>query len=90
LAYVPDVSQIPDHTWPKLAGLECWIIDALRREPHSSHSHLANTLKWIEQVQPKQAIITNMHIDLDYDMVLAETKENTVPAYDGMTLSYPL
>jgi phosphoribosyl 1,2-cyclic phosphate phosphodiesterase len=90
LAYIPDVSDIPNHSWPKLAGLECWIIDALRRAPHSSHSHLANTLKWIDQVQPKQAVITNMHIDLDYDTVLAETNANTLPAYDGMTISYQI
>ena len=90
LAYIPDVITIPDQTWAKLAGLEYWIIDALRRTPHATHTHLSNTIKWIEAVKPKHAVITNMHIDLDYEDVMAETPENTVPAYDGMTISFPL
>lgn len=90
LAYIPDVVRIPDQTWPKLTGLDCWIIDALRRKPHKTHTHLSNTIEWIKQVKPKRAIITNMHVDLDYESVMAETADNTVPAYDGMTISYHL
>ncbi len=90
LAYIPDVVRIPDETWPKLAGLDCWIIDALRRTPHVTHTHLSNTLEWIEKIKPRRAVITNMHIDLDYDDVMNETPENTIPAYDGLTISYPL
>jgi len=90
LAYIPDVVTIPDQTWPKLSGLECWIIDALRRTPHATHTHLSNTVDWIKRIKPKQAVITNMHIDLDYADVMTETPDNTVPAYDGMTLSFPI
>ncbi len=90
LAYIPDVVRIPDETWPKLAGLDCWVIDALRRTPHSTHTHLSNTIEWIEQIKPRRAVITNMHVDLDYDDVMAETPENTIPAYDGLTISYQL
>jgi len=32
-------------------------------------------------------VLTNMHIDLDWDTVAAETPDNVTPAYDGMTLS---
>lgn len=89
IAYLPDVAQIPDAVWPKLAGLECWIVDALRRDPHPTHSHLSQTLEWIDKLQPKSAVLTNMHIDLDYETVLAETPDHIQPAYDGMRLSFP-
>lgn len=89
LAYLPDVAAIPDDVWPKLKGLECWIVDALRRDPHPTHSHLAQTLEWIETVSPKRAVLTNMHIDLDYETLLAETPDNVQPAYDGLRLSFP-
>ncbi|MEM9306073.1 MAG: MBL fold metallo-hydrolase [Pseudomonadota bacterium] len=89
LAYLPDVEQIPDNVWQMLDGLECWIVDALRRNPHPTHSHLAQTLDWIARVRPKQAVLTNMHVDLDYDTVMAETPEHIQPAYDGLTLRYP-
>ncbi len=87
VAYLPDVSSIPDDVWPMLEGLDYWIVDALRREPHPTHSHLANTLEWIARVAPKQAILTNMHNDLDYATVAAETPEHVSPAYDGMTIT---
>lgn len=86
VAYTPDVSDIPAESREILRGLDCWIVDALRRTPHPSHSHLANTLSWITQFAPKQAVLTNMHIDLDYQTVLEETPDNVVPAYDGMTI----
>ncbi|MEM7631772.1 MAG: MBL fold metallo-hydrolase [Pseudomonadota bacterium] len=90
IAYLPDVSDIPAPAWDALKGLDCWIVDALRRDPHPTHSHLAQTLDWIAQVAPKRAILTNMHIDLDYDTVLAETADHIEPAYDGLTLTVPV
>ena len=89
VAYLPDVARIPDDVWPMLDNLDCWIVDALRRDPHPTHSHLAQTLEWIEAVKPRTAVLTNMHIDLDYDTVLAETPQNVRPAYDGLRLSFP-
>lgn len=90
IAYIPDVSAIPDATWAQLQGLDCWIIDALRRTPHPSHSHLDQTLHWIAKVQPKQAVLTNMHNDLDFVTVADETPAHVGPAYDGMTLTFDL
>ncbi|WP_299376342.1 MBL fold metallo-hydrolase [uncultured Tateyamaria sp.] len=89
LAYLPDVAVIPDDVWPLLDGLDCWIVDALRRDPHPTHSHLDNTLAWIDRVGPKRAVLTNMHIDLDYDTVMAETPDHIEPAFDGMTITLP-
>ncbi|MDP5086556.1 MAG: MBL fold metallo-hydrolase [Yoonia sp.] len=90
VAYLPDVSAIPKATWDALQGLDTWIVDALRRTPHPTHSHLANTLDWIAKVAPRQAILTNMHNDLDYATVAAETPDHVHPAYDGMTFTVPL
>lgn len=90
VAYLPDVSDIPEEAWPALEGLECWIVDALRYEPHMTHAHLEKTLGWIERAKPRAAVITNMHIDLDHDRVAAETPDHVEPGYDGMTLDFAL
>ena len=90
LAYLPDVAAIPDTVWPMLEDLDTWIVDALRRDPHPTHSHLSQTLDWIAKVAPKRAVLTNMHIDLDYDTIAAETPDHILPAYDGLTLTIPL
>ncbi len=89
LAYLPDVAQIPEPVWPRLDNLDCWIVDALRRDPHPTHSHLAQTLTWIERARPRRAVLTNMHIDLDYATLMAETPDHIEPAYDGLTLTFP-
>ncbi|WP_102108844.1 MBL fold metallo-hydrolase [Oceaniglobus roseus] len=89
LAYLPDVLEIPDAAWPALDGLDVWIVDALRRTPHPSHSHLDRTLGWIERARPKRAVLTNMHVDLDYATLEAETPAHVTPAFDGMQITLP-
>lgn len=88
LAYLPDVSDIPADAWPMLEGLDCWVLDALRRTPHPSHAHLERSLEWIARAAPRRAVLTNMHIDLDYQTLLEETPAHIAPAFDGMAISY--
>jgi phosphoribosyl 1,2-cyclic phosphate phosphodiesterase len=90
LAYLPDVSAIPDAVWPALAGLDLFILDALRRKPHPTHTHLAQSLDWIARAAPRQGVLTNMHNDLDYAAVAAEVPAGVVPAHDGMVLDFDL
>ena len=89
VAYLPDVATMTEAAWEAVTGIDCWIVDALRRTPHPTHSHLEQTLDWIARARPKRAVLTNMHIDLDHDTVAAETPDNVVPAHDGLTLSFP-
>ena len=86
LAYLPDAEEIYDPAWEKLHNLKVWVVDALRYTPHSSHAHLERTLGWIERATPERAVITNMHIDLDYDILNAETPDHVTPAHDGMVI----
>lgn len=87
LAYTPDLNGIPDATIPHLQNLDTWIIDALRRKPHPSHFSLPETLDWIDRLKPKRAIITNMHIDLDFATLQRELPAHVEPACDGMTIT---
>ena len=88
LAYLPDAVDIPSESWPVLERLDCWIVDALRRKPHPTHAHLDLTLTWIARAKPARAVITNMHIDLDYATLRSELPPHIEPAFDGMTLAY--
>lgn len=90
LAYLPDVAKMTDEAWNAVSNLECWIIDALRIEPHPTHTHLHQSLDWIERAAPRRAVLTNMHIDMDYATIEANTPNNVTPAFDGMTIRYEL
>lgn len=85
-AYANDVNELPEEAFEALAGTEIFIVDALRYAPHPSHANVETALRWIERVQPKRAVLTNMHIDLDYRTLLAELPEGVEPAYDAMVL----
>jgi len=89
LAYLPDVSAMNDIAWEQVENLDMWIVDALRREPHPTHSHLDQTLDWIKRAAPRNAILTNMHNDLDYQTVCDETPDHITAAFDGMQIGMP-
>lgn len=88
LAYCTDVSGIPDKTLPWLAGLDLLIVGALQYQPHPAHFSLGQALEWIERLAPKRAVLTHMHIPLDYHTVLNETPAHVEPAYDGMVITF--
>jgi len=86
VAYSCDLSAIPPASHAALANLDLWIVDALRQTPHPSHLSLSETLELIERHQPRQAVLTDMHIDLDYAETDANTPNNVTPAFDGMQI----
>ena len=86
LAYCTDLSAFPAESHAQISGLDVWIIDALRPTPHPSHLSLPETLDWIARFPPRQAVLTDMHIDLDYATLDAETPAHVTPAFDGMQI----
>lgn len=86
VAYSSDVVNLDDEAFAALEGVECWIVDALRYRPHPTHAHVDKALAWIERVRPKRAILTNLHVDLDYRTLRNSLPGCTEPAYDGMTI----
>lgn len=86
LAYSSDVVRLEEPAFEALQDLDVWIVDALRDTPHPTHAHVELALEWIARVRPRRAILTNLHIDLDYAELKARLPRCVEPAYDGMTL----
>ena len=87
LAYSSDVVRLAEPAFEALRGLDVWIVDALRYTPHPTHAHVELALEWIERVRPKRAILTNLHIDLDYDELTSRLPVGVEAAHDGLALS---
>jgi phosphoribosyl 1,2-cyclic phosphate phosphodiesterase len=83
IAYSTDISGIPETSEAFLHGLDLWIVDALRREPHPTHSHLSQTLDWVARYRPKAAWLTHMDQSMDHDALLVELPAGVTPGYDG-------
>jgi phosphoribosyl 1,2-cyclic phosphate phosphodiesterase len=84
VAYSSDVVGLPPEAFEALAGVKVWIVDALRYLPHPTHAHVARALEWIAAVKPERAILTDMHIDIDFKTLQSELPAGVEPAYDGM------
>lgn len=86
LAYSADIKALPPESLPLMAGLDLWIVDALRHDPHPSHMNLAESLEWIKRVGARRAVLTNLHSDLDYEALRASLPANVEPGFDGMQI----
>jgi phosphoribosyl 1,2-cyclic phosphate phosphodiesterase len=90
IAYSNDLVAMPETTFAQLDGLALWIVDALRDTPHPTHAHVARALEWIARLKPELALLTNMHIDLDYSALKARLPAGIEPAYDGWACDYSI
>jgi phosphoribosyl 1,2-cyclic phosphate phosphodiesterase len=86
LGYSTDVTELDDAAFAALAGIELWIVDCLRYEPHPTHSHLAKTLAWIARTQPKRAVLTHLDRPLDYGELAKQLPPGVEPGRDGLTI----
>jgi phosphoribosyl 1,2-cyclic phosphate phosphodiesterase len=86
LAYSCDLSGMPEESADALAGIEIWIVDALRYRPHPSHFSVDDALAWIGRIKPRRAILTNLHSDIDYNELRRKLPAHVEPAFDGMTI----
>ncbi|MEQ9518721.1 MAG: MBL fold metallo-hydrolase [Parvibaculum sp.] len=88
VAYSADLVGLPDESFEALSGVDCWIVDALRYKAHPSHAHVDMALSWLERLNVRRGILTNLHVDLDYQTLAQELPDGHEPAYDGMVIEY--
>jgi len=87
LAYISDVSKINEKDYKYFQNLNYLIIDCLWYRYHPSHLNLESSLELIRKFKPKKSILTNLHLDLDYQKLKRRLPKNVVPAYDGLSVN---
>ena len=87
LAYISDVSKINKKDYKYFQNLNYLIIDCLWYRYHPSHLNLESSLELIRKFKPKKSILTNLHLDLDYQKLKRRLPKNVVPAYDGLSVN---
>ena len=88
IAYISDCNKISKKVSKKLMNLDFLITDCLRKDKHPSHFHYEDSMNFIKLVKPKKAILTNLHIDLDYFELKKKLPKNIIPAYDGLFFNF--
>ena len=87
IAYASDVSLIYKKDLNLFKKLKYLIIDCLWYKNHSSHYNLDQVIELVKIIKPKKTILTNMHSDLDYDVLINKLPKNIIPAFDGMSVN---
>lgn len=86
-AYTPDVWDISDETLEELTDMKVWAVDALRYNQHPTHAHADKCLSWIARTRTLKAVLTNLHIDMDFVTISNELSGAHEAAYDGMEIT---
>jgi phosphoribosyl 1,2-cyclic phosphate phosphodiesterase len=84
--YSTDAVALDEMAFAALEGVEVWVVDATREEPHPSHAHLERTLEWIARLRPRRAYLTHMNHTMDYDRLRSILPAGVEPAYDGLVI----
>ena len=82
--YATDFHEVTPAMRRLYAGLDVWILDALRHAPHPSHPTVAAALGWLEELAPKRAAFIHMDHSLDYRTLAAALPAGVEPGYDGL------
>jgi len=84
--YSTDFSHLTDDMARMIEGVDLWIVDALRRNPHPTHPPFLQVVAWTGDLKPKLALLTHLDNSMDYRNLLAELPAGIEPAYDGQEI----
>ena len=89
-AYLTDLSDLPETSFPLLQGLDILILDALRPNPHPSHSHLEKSVALAQRLQPRRTFFTHMSHELDHAATNSQLPPDIQLAHDGLQLTFEI
>ncbi|MBI3944578.1 MAG: MBL fold metallo-hydrolase [Armatimonadetes bacterium] len=87
VAYVTDVSFLPEEAEDALHGLDLLILGALRFRPHSTHFSIPQALEVVARLRPRRALFTHLCHDVDHAAASADLPDGVGLAYDGLSVT---
>jgi phosphoribosyl 1,2-cyclic phosphate phosphodiesterase len=87
IAYLTDVSLIPESSMAMLQGLDILLLDCLRTAPHYTHINVEQSLHYASLIQAKSTYLIHMMHELEYAALSALLPKNVYVGYDGLKLT---
>lgn len=88
MAYVTDLSYIPETSLTQLENLDTLVLGVLRHRKHSTHISLSEAISLIEKLKPRQAYFTHISHDLEHERVANALPPGVFLAYDGLRVNF--
>ena len=86
MAYLTDVSAIPESSFALLEGLEHLAISALRHKPHPNHATVEQALGWAKRIGAQHTWLTHIAHELGHEETNRMLPDCVRLAYDGLTI----
>jgi len=86
LAYLTDVSDIPENSLKLLEGLDILLLDCLRIKEHHTHINLEQSLMYANLIKAKKTYLIHMTHDLEYESLKKELPDHIDVGYDGLKI----
>ena len=87
LAYLTDVSRIPDTSFPLLDGVDVLILDGLRPTPHPTHLSFEEAAGVAARIGARQTWLVHMTHDVLHAEADAALPEGIRLGYDGLRIT---
>lgn len=88
MAYLTDVSDIPESSLELLQGLEFLLLDCLRYQPHHTHISLEQSLAYAQRIAARETYLIHMTHELEYGELSRQLPAKVHAAYDGLRLQF--
>ncbi len=88
LAYVTDVSHIPDSTLAMMQGVETLVIGALHYKTHPTHNTIPESIEIARKVGAKKTYFIHMTHSILHARDEVDLPEDVFFAYDGLSLDF--
>ena len=88
MAYMTDVSEIPESSFALLENLDVVLLDCLREAAHPTHINIEQSLAYMGRIKAKQSYMIHMTHDLEYATLTNKLPKNTYVGFDGLKLSF--
>jgi phosphoribosyl 1,2-cyclic phosphate phosphodiesterase len=89
-AYLTDFSEVPESSMEQLKDLDILFLDALRHNPHPTHSTVERSLGIVERLKPNRAFFTHISHDLAHELTNASLPPHVRLAHDGLRLKFEI
>ena len=90
VAYLTDVSEIPEESFALLQGLDCVVLSALRHKPHPSHATIEQAIAWARRIGARQTYFTHIAHELPHAETNRSLPGGMALAHDGLTFAVTL
>ena len=87
LAYLTDVSAIPESSFARLGGVEVLVLDGLRPEPHPTHLSFGEAAEIAARVGARETLLVHMTHNVLHEDADAMLPGGVRLAYDGLRIS---